>query len=60
MLSDSNAPIAVLTNGKNWRFYLLEKEGDTYKQQNFFMTVILIVRNLNAVLYSLGKISLKR
>lgn len=33
--SNSNVPVAVLTNGKVWRFYLSKKEGLPVSERNF-------------------------
>ena len=56
--SYSNAPIAVLTNGKNWRFYLLEKEGIPINNR-IFHDCDIDSKNLNAAVYSLGKYLLR-
>ena len=56
--SYSNASIAVLTNGKNWRFYLLEKEG-TPISNRIFHDCDIDSKNLNAVVHSLGKYLLR-
>ena len=56
--SHSNAPIAVLTNGKNWRFYLLEKERIPVSNR-IFHDCDIERKDLKATVHSLGKYLLR-
>ena len=56
--SYSNASIAVLTNGKNWRFYLLKKEERLVSNRIFYDCNIKN-KNLGAIAFSLGKYLLR-